>query len=213
MLDVMFDHVFVINLDRRPDRLQEITNELVNNGICSYEKFSAVDGKTLTGQYNVPIGHVGCTLSHLGVAQLAKERGYKNYVVLEDDAVFSPSFKEDFVKAFKHVPKDWDCIFLGGSHVGGFDIVNDYVIRMKGSYTTHAMIINETFYDKIIGVWKGFNTTQEVDVAMASLHKDNNCYSFRNALAHQRAGHSDILEKYDDYKHLRYNGIGDSQQG
>jgi len=192
--------------------LAEVKTELERVGISDYERFPAVDGRTLTGNYQVAIGHVGCSLSHLGVAKLAKERRYNTYAVLEDDVVFHPEFATLFPAYMKDVPENWDMIFLGGSHVKGFTKVNNHVIKMKGSYTTHAMILRKTVFDKLIHIWNSFHGTAEVDVALSRLHKEFNCYSFIPAIAWQRAGHSDILERFDDYKHLRYDKNGNKPE-
>ena len=74
------DRIFYINLDHRADRRAEIENELDAKGL-SYERFPAVRHET--------IGGVGCGRSHVGVLRLAKERGYKRILVLEDDFIFT----------------------------------------------------------------------------------------------------------------------------
>lgn len=73
---------FVVNLKRRPDRLEYITNEL-NYMEWSYELFEAIDENS----------HLGCALSHLGVVKIAKERGYESVMVIEDDCSFMPYAK------------------------------------------------------------------------------------------------------------------------
>lgn len=211
MLETEFNNIYVINLDRRADRLELVKAELVKAGINKYERFSAIDGKTLSHKYKfVPtdsmsdeqaMGHIGCTLSHFGVLNKAKLDGAEKYAVFEDDVEFHENFKSLFDEYYKDVPPDWDCILLGGSHVGGFDRITERVIRIYGSYTTHAMLINKTLYDKLTTVWQ--HAGSEVDVAIASLHKDNKCYAFNPPLAWQKGGFSDILGKYDDYKHLK----------
>lgn len=210
-LESEFKNIYVINLDRRPDRFSEVQIELRKAGINNYEKFCAIDGKTLTHKYKfVPtdtmgdaqaMGHIGCTLSHFGVLNKAKEDGAEKYVVFEDDVELHKNFKELFDEYYNEVPADWDCILLGGSHIGGFDRITERVIRIFGSYTTHAMLINKTMYDKLTAVWQ--HAGSEVDVAMASLHRDNKCYAFNPPLAWQKGGHSDILGKYDDYIALK----------
>ncbi len=210
-LESEFKNIYVINLDRRTDRWSLVKNELEKASIKNYERFSAVDGKTLTHKYKfVPteamsesqaLGHIGCTLSHLGVLNKAKSDESERYAVFEDDVVFKENFDQLFDQCFSEVPSNWDCILLGGSHVGGFDRITERVIRIFGSYTTHAMLINKKFYDKLTSVWE--NAGKEVDVAMASLHRDNYCYAFNPPLAWQRDGFSDILGKYDDYTALR----------
>lgn len=212
MLETLFDKVFIINLDRRGDRMLEAKAEMEKIGVKDYERVSAVDGQKLTGNFKVAIGHVGCSLSHLNVVKLAKERGYKNYVVFEDDAVFHPQFQELFDKFYPEVPQDWDLLFFGGSHVKGFTKITNNVIKMNGSYTTHAMIVKDTLYDRLIDIWNRLHGTAEVDVALSKLQKEFKCYSFTPALAWQRAGHSDILERFDDYKHLKYDKDGNKPE-
>ena len=74
------DRIFFINLDHRTDRRVEIENELDIKGL-EYERFPAIRHET--------IGGVGCGRSHIGVLRLAKERGYKRILVLEDDFMFT----------------------------------------------------------------------------------------------------------------------------
>lgn len=73
---------FVINLDHRVENLSLITEEMNYIG-WSFERFSAVN----TNSY------MGCTLSHLEVIKIAKERGYKRVMVIEDDCIFMPYSK------------------------------------------------------------------------------------------------------------------------
>ena len=73
---------FVINLQSRPENLEKIRKELDYMG-WDWERFEAVN----RGNY------MGCTLSHLEVIKIAKERGYKRVMVIEDDCTFMPYAK------------------------------------------------------------------------------------------------------------------------
>ena len=73
---------FVVNLERRKDRLESIVKEMNYIG-WDYEYFPAVDTNS----------HVGCTKSHLEIIKLAKERGYEKVLVVEDDCTFMPYSK------------------------------------------------------------------------------------------------------------------------
>ena len=85
------DKIIYINLKKREDKQQFIVNELNTYGL-TYERFEAID--------YIQQGNVGCSLSHLAVLKLAKERGYKNILILEDDFKFKLS-KEDFENTLK----------------------------------------------------------------------------------------------------------------
>ena len=74
---------FVVNLERRPDRLESIKKEMDYIG-WDYELFKAVDLNH----------HGGCTLSHVEIIKIAKERGYKSVLVIEDDCTFLPYSKD-----------------------------------------------------------------------------------------------------------------------
>ena len=73
---------FVVNLERRPDRLEYIQKEMDYMG-WEYELFKAVDLNS----------HRGCTLSHTEIIKIAKERGYDSVMVIEDDCSFLPYSK------------------------------------------------------------------------------------------------------------------------
>ncbi len=202
-----FDNIFCINLDRRTDRRAQAEAEFKKHGI-TVEFVSGVDGLTLDVKPMISAdaelvsrGDLGCTLSHLKVVKLAKERGYENYFVFEDDVELSEDFNEIIGRRMSQVPIDWDMIYLGGNHDQPLIPINDAVSKMTRTFTTHAMGIYKSAYDAMIEVWGKEN--DKVDIGLSSLHSKMNCYVFRPHLAFQRAGFSDILEKYDDYQHLR----------
>lgn len=74
---------FVINLERRPDRLESVQNEFDYMG-WTFERFNAID----TNSYE------GCALSHQKIANIILERGYEYAMVFEDDIFFMPYTKE-----------------------------------------------------------------------------------------------------------------------
>jgi len=80
------DKIIYINLDKRIDRRTDIEKELNDFGL-EYERFQAIE--------TPGFGILGCGQSHLAVLKLAKERGYKNILIFEDDFTFLVS-KEEF---------------------------------------------------------------------------------------------------------------------
>lgn len=73
---------FVVNLDRRPDRMNSISFEM-NYIDWTYERFSAIDTND----------HGGCSLSHIEIIKQAQKRGYDEIMVIEDDCSFMPYSK------------------------------------------------------------------------------------------------------------------------
>lgn len=115
-------NIFVINLDKNPERLLWIKNQLDSFGMA-FERFAAVLGSALppdeyrrsTSPFRslmaygalLEKGEVGCALSHLAVYRRIVSDGLPYALILEDDCTFSRDFPrilkevETFVKADK----------------------------------------------------------------------------------------------------------------
>jgi GR25 family glycosyltransferase involved in LPS biosynthesis len=179
-----FEHIFVINRDSRTDRLRDITAEAQRNGF-EFERFPAIEG-----------GVAGCRNSHIQVCRIAKERGYKSYLALEDDAAFIESFNSESDRLYPKVPQ-WDMLLLGAEHQAIFTRQDEGIVRCHHSYKTHAMAVNSNFYDTFIQTLT--DNTIETDVALARIHKLYHVYAFYPNLVNQRNGFSDLAGMYVDY--------------
>lgn len=93
MLDY-FDQIYVINLESRQDRLQEMREEFNKIGIdfchSKIQIFKAIKPETFEDWPTK--GTKGCFLSHLGVLKDAKENAFERILILEDDASFTQYF-------------------------------------------------------------------------------------------------------------------------
>lgn len=216
-----FAAVFCISLVRRPER-REAAQALFDKHGITVEFIEAVDGKELDdldgfsenlvsadGQ-KVSRGDLGCTMSHLKVAEIAKQRDLANYFVFEDDVELPDDFSErfdEYMQQFDNIQfSDWYMLYLGANHENGAIPVTKNIVQVNGSFTTHAFAVNNIFFNAIINVLSLRN--DKVDVLISSLHKGGHCYCFDPNLATQAAGFSDILEKQVDYKHLRNRDSG-----
>jgi FkbM family methyltransferase len=95
----------VINLERRPDRKADITNQFQKHGINDYTIVEAVDGSQLEetqelanlfqgNNFNNNKGVIGCALSHLKLwYELINDVNNDYYVILEDDIELYDDFK------------------------------------------------------------------------------------------------------------------------
>jgi len=117
--------IYVINLDKDVERLEQITQALKPNrftriqGILGKElNFSMsspdVDDVFYTSKYLAPKSAIGCALSHRKALNYFLQHSQKDYVlILEDDA--KPTTKEymtEVQKVIENAPKDWNIIKL-----------------------------------------------------------------------------------------------------
>lgn len=120
------NEAFVINLDRREDRMKKLfTHNPEFEG--RVQRFSAYEGRKLKltpalarlfkpHDFLWKKAIMGCALSHLELWwKLAHENhDIDNYLILEDDVKFQPDWEAKWNAAVAHIPEDYDVIYLGG---------------------------------------------------------------------------------------------------
>ena len=181
-----FNKVILINLDRRVDRLKDVTEEL-NNLEINFERISAVDA--------VELGITpkdACRASHIKALEMAEG----NTLILEDDATFMPNFLENFTTFTENLPKLWDIIYLG-AHIGTSEPVNNHMVRGLITSSTHAYCINPKRITEMLDMAR--NTTDHIDVAYAKEHPRMKAYVAQPTLVKQKPSFSDLLLKDVDY--------------
>lgn len=209
------DKIYCINLDRRLDRWEEC-QKIFHDLNLNVDRFSAIDGKNLDLKHgDLYNAELAGSISHTNVIKDAKEKKYKNILILEDDVEFHPQFEHLFNNFIEQVPDNWDMIFFGGNHIRGTIPISTNVHKLLGSYAIHAYIIKDVVYDKIINFMENcinnviskkdtkFPTSVAADYFMAFLHNNMNVYGFKNPhLAWQRKSFSDIQGTIVDYDYI-----------
>lgn len=101
--------VYIINLKRRPDRLEQCVAQFSHTRHITV--IEAVDGLNLRVSEDVSRtrGEVGCFLSHLSALRRMLEDGVDHAIVLEDDAIVLG----DIRRLLDEVPDGFDVIALG----------------------------------------------------------------------------------------------------
>lgn len=131
-------HAFYINLDRRTDRRAEFEAECARMGIEA-ERFPAV-------AHSVPA--FGCTLSHLSVLKLARDRGYDRVCVFEDDFEFLVS-PDEYAAILEAIPPEADVVMLGW-YLYAAHPYNGTFGRVLDATTASGYIVHSRFYDRLI---------------------------------------------------------------
>ena len=201
----MFKHAFFINLDERVDRLIQVKRELIDMGI-SAERFAAIKSKN---------GAIGCAMSHIKCLEMAKERGYSQVFICEDDIQFlNRELLIENLRKFEssEFAKNWDVLILGGNNCPPYDKLSDYCIQVYNCQTTTGYIVKNHYYDILIENYKtgmlkllrepDKKTNFAIDVYWKLLQTSDKWYMIVPLTITQRSGFSDI-EKHDvDYTNL-----------
>jgi GR25 family glycosyltransferase involved in LPS biosynthesis len=140
-MEGLLDGVFVINLDSRTDRLGETIEELARYKL-PFERFPAI--------VDYP-GTVGCGKSHIACLKLAKERGYKNVLILEDDIHFlvdPDRFWATLSSFVGSVP--YDVLMLSYSVNLEGTLEENGFLRVQAAQDAAAYLVHESFYDRLI---------------------------------------------------------------
>ena len=196
MINLEKTKTFVINLDRRVDRISEIKLPL------KWERFSATDGKeSFSNKPMFERGWRGCRDSHIRLLEKVKELDEDFFIIFEDDVEVGENFINDLEKITKTLPENWDLLFLGGWNVGDKIKYNDFLYLAKKVYCTHAFIIRKEIVEKMLNKFK--EREFKVNVLLSELLPNINSFICNPTIAWQKPGFSDIENIITNNKHLR----------
>lgn len=141
-----FDKVYLVNLDRRTDRMERMKARL-NALAIRYTRVSAVDGKEIG-----TTGNKALIQTNINIFREATNNGYKRILVLEDDCLFNKDFISLFSNHVKKVPV-YDIWYLGAivPNPDKFKyITQDHFTDIHCIYGTHAVAYNAEYLEKLI---------------------------------------------------------------
>lgn len=196
------EHIFYINLDKRNDRKEEIENELKLMSLeDKSERYSAISFSP---------GIVGCGYSHANVLRIAKERGYKNVLILEDDFQFlvSKEVLEENLNLFFENVKEYDVCMLAYNIQKWKETEHPFLMKVLEAQTASAYIVHERFYNRLINLLEenmeklkitGEHWNYANDQCWKRLQPWNDWFCFSLRLGKQRPSYSDNSLTFQDY--------------
>jgi GR25 family glycosyltransferase involved in LPS biosynthesis len=218
-----FDKIFIINMKKDKDKKLQILEYLDYFNIKNFEFIEAIDGNDLDVQkYNHllnndhfqtiwerkngkkhfnKISEIGCLLSHLKILNIAKTRGYKKWLHLEDDVVFQNDFNHKFQLFMSQVPMNWDLIFLGTTQAywreSNIENINDYFYNANISCGTFSFAVSNTNLDFIINRFNEINAPADSTI-VSEIQNILNCYVIKDNLIVARLNKSCVRESIDN---------------
>ena len=169
-----FKKIFVINLDRRPDRYNDFCGRIpFDYKIC--ERFVAIDGNAMLKVRKKNPYVDACHLSHKKVLEIIvkNEENLDNdlFVIFEDDVFFSSNFESFIYKLFPSITNEISKNQLLVLYIGGrFD--ENFMPRKIHSWTKIAdnLYIRNELFDRVTPIER--DRTTNVLILTTSLAKE-----------------------------------------
>lgn len=145
MINEYFQHIALINLKKREDRLASSTKILDDFGV-KYEVWEATD--------NMEFPCRGLVDSMQRYFRKVLDAGGDKCLLFEDDIlplVDAQVFNETMEKALQQLPADWDLFYLGGNCASGLqEFYSANLLPVKMMYATHATAYSKKAMEFIV---------------------------------------------------------------
>lgn len=209
-MDINKIYKYVVNLDRRPDRMQSIQFEMDYIG-WDFERFSAVDLNN----------HGGCSLSHIEIIKKAMEKGLDEVMVIEDDCVIMP-YTKDLIDDITENTKDLQYGVLNLSPTLNrpvnrsekystlLDLTNfpPKLEHHRGIFATNMIVYHHSIYDEVLKLEVKENLGYYAidDFIYQFIMSKKQSYSPVIPLAPQKSSWSDVSQGiYNNFYTQTYN--------
>lgn len=229
----MVDGVLVVNLDKRPDRWEKVktfTAGLIPEG--KLQRWPAVFGADLPGFGAPPwfrgrkrdatwAGRAGCALSHRRAIAQARDRGWRNLLILEDD--IEPTAQA--AQVLSSLPDalaatEWQVCYLGFTDpVPPFRTVAELacghqLVEVSGASTTHAYLVRSDAFDWLLQrlpdadtVWPWLSRHRAIDRwYYRNLSRRLRVLAVTPSVINQEHGFSDITQRVHEDVHATQVG-------
>lgn len=187
--------IVVINLDRRPDRLEQFAARAWDAKLPTWERFAAIDGSEIPcpSEWQGGAGAYGCRQSHLRILENAIADKTPTLTVFEDDCGFVDGFMDRLQGFWSKLPHHWRALMLGCQEQKRPEpeYVAEGVKRTMNAQRTHAYVLRGTETMKTVyKVWSAAKT--HIDHSNFLWQKEGIVYQPDPLLCFQAASKSDI---------------------
>jgi glycosyl transferase, family 25 len=198
----LVEKVVYINLKHRTDRKAVLLENLASVQIPKEKivRFNAVSDEESST--------LNCTKSHREVIAMARECGWGNVLVLEDDMIFnnSPSDATNFCSFMQKLNKqNWDVAMLSGLYYI-IHAIDPPLHRIKFAYGGNSYLVNQHYYSKLINNFdeniSNYHQPEgakSLDLYWLTLLEHDNWMGMHPCAGGQASGYSDIEKQHRDW--------------
>lgn len=172
--------IYVINLEKRTDRLKEVSQMLEG---YNWERVEAIETKN---------GYYGCVLSHIKCLKKAIGEGLSEIIIMEDDHEFKN--EKEFI-----YPEDCDVCLLTGKNIIGKNI-NDHFQKISSARHTDCYLVKAHYFPRMIEclnnslleLLNDYSRPNYLDVYWDKYMETDKFLCLKKLIGGQRTGYSDI---------------------
>jgi len=177
--------IFVINLNKREDRLEEISKMLEG---YNWERIEAVETAK---------GYIGCVLSHIKCLKKAIIDDLPEVIIMEDDHRFMNE------KEFKYPPQGHvmacDVCLLTGKSIKG-EFIDENFMKIQSARHTDCYLVKrhyyktmiKCFYESLLKLLNNYKHQYYIDVYWDKYMRIDNFICLRKLIGYQKEDYSDI---------------------
>lgn len=183
--------IFVINLEKRNDRLEQVSEMLKD---LKWERIEAIASDK---------GYYGCVLSHIKALTLAKKRDLPEVIIMEDDFHFVPeNGNNKFIYPDEEPCQECD-VCLYSCHLKDKSEYSENFYKVNEAQRTDFYLVKKHYYDKLISVFmsslinllNNYERKYYLDIYWKNAQQQDLFLCAKKRLGHQRNGFSDIQNK------------------
>ena len=194
------DKIFIINLDKDVERLNNSYKQLKNYNINNYERYPAVYGAETNiyklNTYTTKIGKliasksmIGCGISHINIWKIIIKKGINKCLILEDDFILVDNFLNKFNNIINKSPSEYDILFLSSNIIHNKNLklydIDDYFYKQLLISQTVGYIITIKGAKKILKYLNKISYHIDFELCILSLIQNLNIISVKEALIYQ----------------------------
>tara|TARA_B110001469_G_C9644191_1_gene324915 strand:+ start:3203 stop:3952 length:750 start_codon:yes stop_codon:yes gene_type:complete len=165
-------------------KLKENINNLIKEGYIDNTFY--LNNKTKVEKN----GSIACFISHCSLWKKLKNEPGEVFLILEDDCMVLPNFKNNLNNVYNDIPTDWDMIWLGHNKLKGEYINKNILVPQNNpgvGYNAqhHCYLIKKSSINKLLGILLPINSFLTKDNKIRNNFDKFNAYFVKNNLAIQ----------------------------
>ena len=178
--------IFVINLNKREDRLEEISKMLEG---YNWKRIEAVETAK---------GYIGCVLSHIKCLKKAIIDDLPEVIIMEDDHRFINEKEFKYPSHSKGVLECDVCLLTGKSIKGEF--IDENFMKIQSARHTDCYLVKrhyyktmiKCFYESLLKLLNNYEHQYYIDVYWDKYMRIDNFICLRKLIGYQKEDYSDI---------------------